>query len=309
MVIKPEGIETEYLLETRRRMAVADGPRPTLHGLFADIDDSYLMWLLTEGREALPELAKILPDLPTIDEQTAFTGRHGPLAFEQAVAAYRVFKDIAASLGLDLVGGSYRAIDFGCGWGRITQVMLRDISPENLIGLDVWDKAVEICRRTRLPCEVREIEPWPPVDISSDSIDLIVAYSVFSHLSEENHWAWMKEFHRILKPGGVVAVTSRPRSFIEYVATLRSQSNVPSFAGGASVVFQNTDEALGRYDSGEYCFDNAGRGGGPLVEFYGETCIPEEYIERKWRGLYSDTRFIDVNEHKAFDQNALAAKK
>ncbi|MBJ7968179.1 class I SAM-dependent methyltransferase, partial [Bacillus cereus] len=59
--------------------------------------------------------------------------------------------------------------------------------------------------------------PQPPVEfIRDNSLDIIFAYSVFSHLSEETAENWIKEFSRILRPGGIFIATTQARYFLDF---------------------------------------------------------------------------------------------
>jgi 2-polyprenyl-3-methyl-5-hydroxy-6-metoxy-1,4-benzoquinol methylase len=60
-----------------------------------------------------------------------------------------------------------------------------------------------------------------PSDYREGTFDMIYAYSVFSHLSEQCHLAWASEFARILKPGGTVCLTTQARNLKFAAITLR----------------------------------------------------------------------------------------
>ena len=302
------GKKADHQAEALERLERA-GPNATLHSAFAGCDDALWVWCLTEGRSALPQLTEMLPTLPDPDTQRRFTGKADTDAFQTSVAGVRVFKDAAARAGLDLSRDDLRAVDVGCGWGRITQTLLRDFPPDRLTGIDVLDDAITLCSDSGLTCGLEKIETWPPSPLSPEAVDLFVAYSVFSHLAEDNHWAWMREFHRALRPGGVVVVTTRPKEFMSFCESLRQKEEIPPHARGAAESFKGIDEWLARYDRGEFCFDTAGGGGGGLTPVYGESCISPAYIERVWTTLFDKVMFIPIAEHGAFDQHVLVASK
>lgn len=281
----------------------------SLKRLFSSVSNDHWLWILTDGRRRIERINKMLPSLPEEGIQKRFTGKSGDETLKQAVGACTVFKEVAERHGFDFKLKNTRLLDFGCGWGRLSQVFLRDFEARDIIGVDVQADALDICRKCGFENPLMKVDPWPPTPIDAESIDLIIAYSVFSHLSEENHWAWLQEFLRILKPGGIVVATTRNRAFIRYAAELRKRSEVPPQGRGTANVFMNTDEILRRYDDGEYCFEVYESGREALKGFYGEACIPKQYIEKKWSKIFSSVGFLSQAEHKSFDQNVLIAKK
>lgn len=54
------------------------------------------------------------------------------------------------------------------------------------------------------------------LDWNQCTFDLVCAYSVFCHLSNDVTLPWMGEFERVLKPGGFLVFTTRPESFLGF---------------------------------------------------------------------------------------------
>lgn len=48
----------------------------------------------------------------------------------------------------------------------------------------------------------------PPFEYQSNFFDCVYALSVFTHLSKNMHFAWIKELRRILKPNGILIITT-----------------------------------------------------------------------------------------------------
>ncbi len=285
-------------------------PGSTLRDMFQGCTDADWLWALTDGRRTHPRLQELLPDLPAEDVQANFTGRSNAQAFEQAIAAESLFLRTARELGLDTGRADLCMIDMGCGWGRITQTFLRDFHPQQILGIDVMPMAIEICHSTRLPCRVLRVPDVPPTALPASSTDLIVAYSVFSHLSEKSHLAWVAEAARLLRPGGVLVVTTRGPSFIRIAEHYRMMGeSMPDFARTTACSFEDAPAWLDRYQRGEFCFDAPHMSGDSGEAFYGQAIVPPQYAHRSWSPYFDQVRFIAEEEHGLFDQAIIAGRK
>jgi SAM-dependent methyltransferase len=119
--------------------------------------------------------------------------------------------------GVDLEGlGSI--LDFGCGCGRVARHWAKLSGPE-LNGCDYNSELVEWCRQnlTFMDAQVNGLEPPTPYPV--DRFDLIYAISVLTHLTEPLADAWVAEWARILKPGGLLLVTTHGDVFKEHLMT------------------------------------------------------------------------------------------
>jgi len=271
----------------------------SLREAFRGSDDKLWYWAQTSGYQENVWLQKMLPTLPSDDTQLRFTGRTGKVNLEHAFNAYTLFKALAEKHYGDIQ--NEKVLDFGCGWGRILRFWIKDIPEENLLGFDCLREAIDICKQTGLPATLRHINPFPPVDLESNQLALIYAFSVFSHLSESAANKWIEEFWRLLKPKGLIVMTTRPRSFIKL------SKNIDN-------LHFNIARLHKAYDEGAFCFESTGGGGGELAEtFYGEAIIPKEYILNNWTGdRFHMLEFMQnekVSSHGAIDQNIIVLQK
>lgn len=97
--------------------------------------------------------------------------------------------------------------DFGCGCGRLI-VPLRERAPNaRLAGSDIDAEAIAWLREHLPDVDVR-VNSWlPPLTFDTGSFDLVIAFSVFTHLPEDYQDAWLAELERVTRPGGIVLAT------------------------------------------------------------------------------------------------------
>jgi SAM-dependent methyltransferase len=272
--------------------------------LFGTVDDDMWFWMNTSGYRENPVLRQILPTLPPEDVQLRFTGSAGDRTLQEAFSAYSLFKRIV----FEHLGRSCTSVlDFGCGWGRLIRFFLKDIDAANLWGIDCHPDVISLCRQTNHWCRFELVEPFPPTFIASESFDVIYCYSVFSHLSEQAHDAWLAEFHRILKPGGIVIATTWPREFILQCAQLRERQAPEFWTKGQSVSFLDTEQTLRDYDGGKYVHEPVGGGDNLDASFFGETCISRSYAARHWTKAFTLIDYMD-DRHLCL-QNIIVVKK
>jgi SAM-dependent methyltransferase len=272
--------------------------------LFRGVSDDFWMWAFTEGYRTDPRLRDVLPAFPPDDVQYRYAGAAGDDTMREAFGFYQLVK----ALTHRHLGRPFDSVlEFGCGWGRIIRLFLKDVEPGRLQGIDCMRGAIEICASTNRHARFALVDPFPPTSLPGESFDVIYAYSVFSHLSEEAHLAWLAEFKRLLKPGGLVIATTRPREFIQTCAQAREAGEQAFWAHGTVFSFKNTKDAFDRYDRGEFLYEPVGGGDVLDKSFFGETCIPQKYVAANW------TRFLEpldyVDDRSRCLQNVIVARK
>lgn len=98
-----------------------------------------------------------------------------------------------------------RILDFGCGVGTSSPYFLDYFPGAEIAGIDVSGKSLEIAR-SRYGKNVRYSLLDKVIDYPDNSFDMAFAACVFHHIPWEEHIHWLSEIHRVLKPGGFVAV-------------------------------------------------------------------------------------------------------
>ena len=94
--------------------------------------------------------------------------------------------------------------EFGCGPARIIRHLhSTDKDIARLIGTDYNIKTIEYCKKFVPNVDFFTNQLSPPLNLPDNSIDVLYCVSVFTHLSKEMHFEWIKEIRRVLKPGGL----------------------------------------------------------------------------------------------------------
>jgi SAM-dependent methyltransferase len=100
-------------------------------------------------------------------------------------------------------------LDFGCGSGRIARQLVATDPVESLIGIDIDRDAIAWCAG-HLPGRFLTIDPEPPTQLDTGSVDVAYCISVFTHLDETRQLRWLEEVHRVLRTGGLFIVSTHP---------------------------------------------------------------------------------------------------
>ncbi len=105
------------------------------------------------------------------------------------------------------VGEVNSLLDWGCGCGRIISFFERFSLIPKIYGCDIDEEAIAWCQE-HLPRASFCVSPlYPPTEYEAQQFDLIISFSVFTHLSRELQFQWLEELQRISRPGGYLFVT------------------------------------------------------------------------------------------------------
>lgn len=104
-------------------------------------------------------------------------------------------------------------LDWGCGCGRVLRHW-SGLPQTRVLGCDITPKMVEWCNDHLPFAEAALNELSPPLPYDDSSVDLVYAFSVMTHLSEELQRAWVQECRRVLKPGGYLLFSTLGEYFV-----------------------------------------------------------------------------------------------
>lgn len=94
-------------------------------------------------------------------------------------------------------------LDWGCGCGRMISFFNSIAEIHKIYGCDIDGEAINWCK-DNIECANFDVIPsLPPTKYQSDYFDLVVSYSVFTHLERDVQISWLNEIQRITAPGGL----------------------------------------------------------------------------------------------------------
>ena len=114
-------------------------------------------------------------------------------------------------------------VDLGCGSGRLAKHLGLNFPDMDYLGIDIVQELLDYAA-TLSPAHFRfKLNHSLTLPAPDGSADMVVAFSVFTHLLHQESYCYLEEAKRVLRPGGRVVF-----SFLE------SPSNGPIFDGMVS---------------------------------------------------------------------------
>lgn len=137
-------------------------------------------------------------------------------------------------------------LDWGCGPARIIRHMPKfSDGSTHFYGTDynaesiAWNKE----NISHVQFNLNTLEAHLPY--RSDMMDVIYGISIFTHLSEQAHYEWFNELFRVLKPGGIMYLTTQGNA-----AKIKlSEAELQQFENGKLVVRGRVKEGHRTYSA------------------------------------------------------------
>jgi SAM-dependent methyltransferase len=160
-----------------------------------------------------------------------------------------------------------RVLDFGCGCGRVL-VYFQDAVRCNMIGSDIDGEAIAWCKEnlSDFGAFIRN-DAEPSLPLAESSLDFVYSISVFTHLPEKMQFRWLKELHRVVKPGGLLLLTTRGVDDVPLTRIQRLKFGLKGFvyvAGGKTP---------------------------GLPDFYRNAFHSEAYVRTRWSAIFDIVEF------------------
>lgn len=130
-------------------------------------------------------------------------------------------------------------LDWGCGPGRVIR-HLPDLLGEGsqVYGTDYNAKSISWCKDNlpNINFNLNTLQPILPYE--DGTFDFIYGISIFTHLSEEMHYKWSTELKRVLKPDGILFLTTHGDNF----KSIMTSDEIDQYNNGQLVVRGNVVE-------------------------------------------------------------------
>lgn len=134
-------------------------------------------------------------------------------------------------------------LDWGCGPARIVRHLPTLLPEATIWGSDYNSDYVNWCSQNLKGIQFVQNGLEPPVPLKDSSMDFIYGISIFTHLSEQLHYAWRDELLRMLKPGGVLFLTFQGDVFVKKL----TEQERAIYNKGELIVRGNTKEGHRTY--------------------------------------------------------------
>ena len=111
-----------------------------------------------------------------------------------------------------------RILDFGCGCGRTLRFMIPYGAKSKPLGVDVDAAQIEYCQSILQELGNYMVIPHePPMPIQGELFDFIYSISTFTHFREDYQHHWLKELHRVSRPGATLILTIAGKKNLSYL--------------------------------------------------------------------------------------------
>ncbi len=171
-------------------------------------------------------------------------------------------------------------LDWGCGCGRLLRHW-SDLPRTRVAGCDINSTMVEWCNRQLPFAEAATNELTPPLPYEDGTFDLVYAFSVMTHLSEDLQHAWIEECRRVLKPAGYLLFSTLGEYFVGRGRLTPAERR--SFENGNLVVL------YGRSAGSSLC----------------SAYHPPDYVQRELAGKFDVVTFLPAADDGRHDLHLL----
>lgn len=258
-------------------------------------DDAWLaLWLSTEKETLIDGI-----EFPTLPEQDLQLQIHGSASWEYSMyEAFQFYRFVKDQVPLNS-GGAERFLDYGCGWGRMLRPFMRHYDQDKVFGFEPHLMLAAVARSLNPYVCILSGDFSPDGSIPENWFNLIVGWSIFSHLSKPSFTQWLAEISRVLVPGGIAVFTTWGTRFLKRLLTEKEEveqgKDIHWYSKVCIQAAGDLESRVSEFERGEFVwFTESGS------EVYGEAFISELALLRIINELGLPIRVV------TFDTSTLA---
>lgn len=267
---------------TRRKPRIVSiTPQPTLPpGLdsanvfrdkFGDLDDERWFDILVESLHAAVIDEVQFPRYPDAELQNRIHGYANQHALHEAFDFYLFIKS-HDYLRRKLTRESY-FLDFAAGWGRMSRPFLRHFDLNRIFSYEPNMAFCVVARKLNPYICFLNGDYYPDNTLPHDRFDLVIGYSIFTHLSPELATLWLDEMARITRPDAYCVFTTWGERFFARLqgerANLALGKEIHWYSRACLAAAGDLDALIARYRDGEFAWVSLNPGSP-----YGEAFLP-----------------------------------
>jgi tetratricopeptide (TPR) repeat protein len=256
------------------------------------------------------------PQYPAAELQNRIHGYANEHALREALNFYQFIKsheDISRKLTAE---ASF--LDFAAGWGRMSRPFLRHFDLCNIYGYEP-NLAFCVIARTLNPYICFINGGYAPDNaLPRNRFDLVIGYSIFSHLSESAAALWLSEMARVTRPDAYCVFTTWGERFLSRLIRERDElargGEIHWYSRECLTAAGDVEELLDRYRSGETIWFSSNPAGAygeaffhpkALIKLLETHRIPLELVEFDQAHLAQDAFILHRIKTKAATTTAI----
>ena len=245
------------------------------------------------------------PAFPEEELQNRVHGHSGAHSIAEADGFFKFIKMHTYGSPTNAVGR--RILDFGSGWGRILRLFMRDFDFVNIYGFEPDFLLCALARSLNPYVTFFSGDFKPTGGLPERFFDLMVGWSIFSHLSPSSATAWLTEAARVVVPGGYCVFTTWGDRFLQRLSRetheRREGKEIHWYSSVCIDAAGSINQRLSDYEKGEFVWFTAGRS-----ILYGEAFVGEGAL----RTLISQNQLpfaIKIFDKTTLDQDAFVLRR
>jgi trans-aconitate methyltransferase len=161
-------------------------------------------------------------------------------------ACHDLLRALTPHIDLDEVR---RLLDWGCSAGRVTVHLIDRFPQAEVFGTDIDVEAVEWASRNLTGGRFTPCHRDPPLPYPDSYFDLVVAVSVFTHLTRAYQEQWLKELQRVTAANAIVVASTHGEPACRWMFHQPGEWEKRMLTGFSDEI---QDNGLGPVASGDY---------------------------------------------------------